>query len=78
MVRLEKKFRQQLLLPDALLFRYSTVRPQIQYHVIDSQDQPPCIVGLEIVRQIGLLLNGKRGVIYVRTYSTGDFVRDKL
>ena len=78
MVRLEGKFRQQLLLLDALLFRCSTVRLQIQYQVINSQDRTPSTVRLEIVRQIGPLPSGKRGVIYVRTYSTGNVVQDKL
>jgi superfamily II DNA helicase RecQ len=41
MPKLEGKLREQLLIPDAVLFRRSTVRPRIQYRVVDSNDEVP-------------------------------------
>lgn len=78
MVELEEKLREQLLIPDAVLFRRSTVRPGIRYEVVDSKDRAPSDVGLEVVNKLGPLPAGKRGVVYVRSYRTGEFVREKL
>jgi hypothetical protein len=78
MIQLEGKLRDQLLIPDAVLFRRDTVRPTIQYQVIDSQKEMPSKVGIEVIRKLGSLPAGKRGVVYVRSYTTGDMVSQEL
>ncbi len=77
-IQLEEKLREQLLIPDARLYRWSTVRKRIGYRVVDSKDEAPSEVGVGIAKAIGDLGGGRRGVIYVRSYQTGNFVRDKL
>jgi superfamily II DNA helicase RecQ len=77
-VQLEGMLRDQLLIPDAVLFRRSTVRPTIQYQVVDSQNEMPSKVGIEIVRKLGPFPDGKRGVVYVRSYATGEMVSQEL
>jgi superfamily II DNA helicase RecQ len=77
-IQLEGKLRDQLLIPDAVLFRRCTARPTIQYQVIDSQKEMPSKVGIEVVRKLGPFPEGKRGVVYVRSYTTGDKVSQEL
>jgi superfamily II DNA helicase RecQ len=77
-VQLEGKLRDQLLIPDAVLFRRSTVRPTIQYQVVDSQKEMPSKAGIEVVRKLGPFPEGKRGVVYVRSYTTGEMVSQEL
>ena len=78
MVELEDKLRTLLLIPDATLFRRPTVRPTIRYQVVDSGQEAPSMVGLRTIQALGKLASGQRGVVYVRSYATGDFVREKL
>jgi superfamily II DNA helicase RecQ len=77
-VQLEGKLRDQLLIPDAVLFRRSTVRPTIQYQVVDSQKEMPSKVGIDVVRRLGPFPDGKREVVYVRSYATGETVSEEL
>jgi superfamily II DNA helicase RecQ len=78
MPKLEGKLREQLLIPDAVLFRRSTVRPRIQYRVVDSNDEVPLEVGVSFIRGLGPLPQGKKGVIYVRSYATGEKISHEL
>jgi superfamily II DNA helicase RecQ len=78
MVELEEKLQEQLLIPDAVLFRRSTVRPTIQYQVVDSQKERPSTIAINIVRGLEPLPDGKRGVIYVRSYTAGEIVSQEL
>jgi superfamily II DNA helicase RecQ len=77
MVQLEGVLRANLVIPQATLFRRSTMRKTIRYHVIDSQDRPPSIVGVELVQSLPLL-PGQRGVVYVRSYGAGTSMSDIL
>jgi len=77
-VQLEGKLRDQLLIPDAVLFRRSTVRPTIQYQVVDSQKEMPSKAGIGVVRKLGPFPEGKRGVVYVRSYTTAEMVSQEL
>jgi superfamily II DNA helicase RecQ len=77
-VQLEGKLRDQLLIPDAVLFRRSTVRPTIQYQVVDSGKEMPSKARIEVVRKLGPFPKGKRGVVYVRSYTTGEMVSQEL
>lgn len=76
-IPLERVLRANLLLPQAQLFRRSTIRRTIRYQVINSQDQPPSTVALQVVQPLPLPA-GKRGVIYVRSYATGTAISDAL
>jgi len=78
MVKLEGKLREQLLIPDAILFRRNTVRATIQYKVVDSQDEMPSKRAIAFVRQLPTFPKGKRGVIYVRSYMTGEAISKEL
>jgi superfamily II DNA helicase RecQ len=77
MVQLEGRLREQLLLPDAVLFRRPTIRPTIQYQVVDCGDESAALAGSRLIQGIQLAL-GQRGVVYVRDYFTGELVRERL
>lgn len=77
MVPLEDLLRDQLLIPHAQIFRRPTARRSIRYRVNDSKDEPASEIGVKIVRELSLAA-GKRGVIYVRSYGTGDKIREVL
>jgi hypothetical protein len=76
-VQLEDVLRDKLLIPDARLFRRSTARRTIRYSVQDSGDEAPSVFGLRVIQNL-VLPAGKRGVIYVRSYATGEIVSDAL
>lgn len=77
MVQLEDVLRDKLLIPQARLFRRSTARRTIRYSVRDSGDEAPSVFGLQVVQELTLPA-GKRGVIYVRSYTTGDVISGAL
>jgi superfamily II DNA helicase RecQ len=76
-VDLEWTLRERLCIEQAQLFRRSTARPTIQYRVQDSQDEPPSEVGMKLIPRL-VLPARKRGVIYVRSYKTGEVVSEAL
>lgn len=77
MVELEQLLREQLLIPKAQLFGRPTARRSMQYTVHDGKDEPPWEVGVKVMQ--GLRLRpGKRGVVYVRSYGTGDKIGGDL
>ncbi|KFY25538.1 hypothetical protein V493_04595 [Pseudogymnoascus sp. VKM F-4281 (FW-2241)] len=55
----------------------STVQPKIKYKVMDSKNVALWRVAIEFVQKTALL-EGKRGVIYVRTYKVGEQVSRDL
>jgi superfamily II DNA helicase RecQ len=77
MIELEYTLRDRLLIPDAYLFRRPTTRRTIRYRVHDSKNEAPSEVATKIIKQI-TLPSGARGVIYVRSYITGDKISAEL
>ena len=77
-VNLEWTLREQLLIENATLLRKSTARPTIRYTVQDSGDEAPSSVGIKVIRQLDKLPAGKRAVVYVRSYTTGEMVSKEL
>jgi superfamily II DNA or RNA helicase len=71
MVELEDVLRERLSIDHAVVFRRSTARRTIRYRVKDSGDEAPSVAATEFVQQLQLP-KGKRGVIYVRSYATGN------
>jgi superfamily II DNA helicase RecQ len=85
LVQLEPMLRSQLLIPHAKLFRRNTARPTIRYQVIDSLNQPVIKVtqGLveRLVENTSLTPSptpSQRGIIYVRSYATGEEISTLL
>lgn len=78
MVDLEWKLREQLLIEQAVVFRRSTVRRTIRYQVMDSGKQSASEVGITFIQQLPVFGAGQRGVVYVRSYGTGDVVSSAL
>jgi superfamily II DNA or RNA helicase len=77
MVELEEVLRERLCIDNAQIFRRSTARRTIRYSVVDSREEAPSVVATQIVQ--GLQLPpGKRGVVYVRSYATGDVMSEAL
>jgi superfamily II DNA helicase RecQ len=76
-VDLEWTLQKRLCIEQAQLFRRSTARPTIQYRVQDSQDEPLSEVAIKLIQQL-VLPARKRGVIYVRSYKTGEVVSEAL
>jgi superfamily II DNA helicase RecQ len=70
MVALEDVLRERLSIPNAVIFRRSTVRRTIRYQVMDSKNKPTSTVATQFAQQLQLP-HGKRGVIYVCDYKTG-------
>lgn len=77
MVELEERIREQLMIPSAVIFRRNTARTSIRYRVVDSEDEPPSTVGLHMIQELELP-HGKRGVVYVRSYATGEIISSAL
>lgn len=77
MVALEDTLRDRLLIPDAQIFRRSTARRTIRYSVRDSEDEAPSVFGLNVIHTLTMRA-GQRGVIYVRSYRTGDVIREAM
>jgi superfamily II DNA helicase RecQ len=76
-VQLEDILQEKLLIPEARLFRQSTVHCTIRYSIQDSGDEILSVFGLKVIQ--GLVLPaGKRGVIYVRSYTTGETISGAL
>ncbi|OAF55127.1 hypothetical protein VC83_08395 [Pseudogymnoascus destructans] len=78
MVELEDVLRDRLLIEDAVLLRRSTARPTIRYQVQDSKEEAASAVGLRLLERLLYLPDGKRGVVYVRSYATGDLISSAL
>ena len=74
---LEDVLRDRLRIPNAIIFRRSTARRTIQYQVTDSGSKLPSEVAIQFIQQLQLPM-GKRGVIYVRTYATGQIISEAL
>lgn len=77
-VELEDVLRERLLIEDAVLLRRSTARPTIRYQVQDSKEEAACTVGLRLLERLLYLPDGKRGVVYVRSYATGELISSAL
>ncbi|KAL5344321.1 hypothetical protein ACLOAV_010750 [Pseudogymnoascus australis] len=78
MVELEDVLRERLLVEDAVLLRQSTARPTIRYQVEDSKDEAASAVGLRLLERLLDLPDGKRGVVYVRSYASGELISSAL
>jgi len=76
-VQLEPVLKERLSIDNAVVFRRSTARRTIRYQVIDSREEPPSVVGTKFVQQLSLP-TGKRGVVYVRSYTTGTIISTAL
>lgn len=72
-MQLKDVLRDKLLIPEARLFRRSTARRTIRYSVQDSRNEAPSVFGLRIVQSL-VLPAGKRRMIYVRSYTTGETI----
>jgi superfamily II DNA helicase RecQ len=70
-VELEDVLQEQLSIDHAIVFYRSTARWTIRYQVKDSRDEAPSVAATEFVQQLQLP-KGKRGVIYVRSYTTSN------
>jgi len=77
MVELEEVLRERLSIDNAIIFRRSTARRTIRYQVIDSKEEAPSVVATQIVQGLQLP-KGKRGVIYVQSYTTGAIISKAL
>jgi superfamily II DNA helicase RecQ len=77
MVQLEPVLKERLSIDNAVVFRRSTACCTIRYQVIDSREEPLSVVGTKFVQQL-LLPKGKRGVVYVRSYTTGTIISTAL
>jgi superfamily II DNA helicase RecQ len=77
MVALEDVFKERMALSNAFVFRRSTARRTIQYRVIDSGNRVVDEVALEYIQGV-TLLEGSRGVIYVRTKHAKRSLNEKL
>ena len=75
---LEWTLQEQLLIENATLFQRSTAQPTIQYTVYDSGEEPPSSVGIQVFHKLGKLPAGKRAVVYVRSYATGEMISKEL
>jgi superfamily II DNA helicase RecQ len=75
LVSLEHVLRERLLIPGALLFRRSTMRPTIRYQVLDSRDVSPIEYTKGLIPSLPLP-PAKRGVIYVRSYIAGEALQE--
>lgn len=80
MVDLEWKLREQLLIETAVSFRRSMARRTIRYRVIDSRQESPSDIGIRVIQQLPAFTDRttQRGVIYVRSYATGEVVSSAL
>jgi superfamily II DNA helicase RecQ len=76
-MQLEDILQEKLLIPEAQLFRRSTTRYTIRYSVQDSRDKAPSVFRLKVIQGL-VLLAGKRGVIYICSYATGEMISRAL
>jgi superfamily II DNA helicase RecQ len=77
MVQLEGVLQERLCIPNAMIFRRSTARRTIRYQVVDSGKEAPLVVATRFVQELQLP-SGKRGVVYVRSYATGQIISTAL
>jgi superfamily II DNA helicase RecQ len=87
MVQLEDILCERLCIPNAIIFRRSTARRTIRYSVMDSGNEPASVVATRYVQQLELSSGSssgsgsdstKRGVVYVRSYVTGQLISTAL
>ena len=76
LVLLEPVLRANLLLHDTTLFRQSIIRPIIQYDVL-AIESTPSEFAVTFVQTLPLPPS-RRGIIYVRSYITGNMISSKL
>jgi len=69
---------ERLSIPNAVVFRRSTARRTIRYQVIDSQNEPASVVATRFVQALPALTDRQRGVVYVRSYATGQMMSEAL
>jgi superfamily II DNA helicase RecQ len=69
MAALEDVLQERLSIPNAVIFRKSTMQRTIRYQVIDSKNKPTSTVATQFVQQLQLP-HRKRGVVYVHDYKT--------
>ena len=77
-VGLEDILYDRLLIEDAVLLRRSTIRPTIRYRVQDSKDEAASSVGLGLLERLLYLPDGKCGVVYIWSYTTGELMSSAL
>jgi superfamily II DNA helicase RecQ len=77
MVALEGILQERLCIPNAIIFRRSTMRRTIQYRVVDSKKKLPLVMAIQFIQQLELP-SQKRGVVYVRTYAIGETMSQAL
>jgi len=77
-VQLEEVLMERLSIPNAVVFRRSTARRTIRYQVIDSQNEPASVVATRFVQALPALTDRQRGVVYVRSYATGQMMSEAL
>jgi superfamily II DNA helicase RecQ len=76
-VALEDVLRERLSIPNAMIFRRSTMRRTIRYQIVDSKNMLTSTMATQFVQQLQLP-NRKRGVTYVRDYQTGRIISEAL
>jgi superfamily II DNA helicase RecQ len=76
-VQLEPVLKERLSIDNTVVFRRSTARRKIRYQVIDSREELLSVIGTKFVQQL-LLPKGKRGVVYIRSYTTGTIISTVL
>ena len=78
MVRLEAVLKERLCMESAQVFRRSSARRTIRYRVVDSKNEPASTVASRLVHELPALQDRQRGVVYVRSYQTGQMMSEAL
>jgi len=78
MVQLEEVLKERLCIPKAVVFRRSTARRTIRYRVMDSRYKAVTKEVVECIKQLPALPQGKKGVVYVRSYAVGEKISEAL
>jgi superfamily II DNA helicase RecQ len=76
-VQLEDVLREKLLIPETRLFRQSIIHYTIRYSIQDSGNEILSVFGLKVIQDLVLPV-GKWGVIYIRSYVTGETISGAL
>lgn len=77
MLALEGVLRERLSIPNAVIFQRSIARRTIQYQVVDNGNELASTMATQFVQQLELP-SQKKGVVYVRSYATGDTMSEAL
>ena len=78
MVQLEEVLKERLCIPKAVVFQRSTARRTIRYRVMDSRYKAVTKEAVEFIKQLPALPQGKKGVVYVRSYAVGEKISEAL